>query len=108
MKTILRTLALVVFFGQSAAFAHEEHNDITRETAINIAIKTVQQLTFKDFGYEVGKLDKSWKSLSKKDVNISNLLDTAFIVSATNPTTQKVIYFEIAKNGKVRGVKDGR
>jgi hypothetical protein len=68
----------------------------------------VQQLTFKDFGYEVGKLDKSWKSLSKKDVNISNLLDTAFIVSATNPTTQKVIYFEIAKNGKVRGVKDGR
>jgi len=67
----------------------------------------VQQLTFKDFGYEVGKLDKSWKSLSKKDVNISNLLDTAFIVSATNATTQKVIYFEIAKNGKVRGIKDG-
>nr|WP_297347439.1 DUF6488 family protein [uncultured Glaciecola sp.] len=107
MKIILQTLAFVVFFGQSAAFAHEGHNDITRETAINIAIKSVQQLTFKDFGYEVGKLDKSWKSLSKNDVNISDVLDTGFIISATNSTTQKVIYFEIAKNGKVRGVKYG-
>jgi len=107
MKIILRTLALIVFFGQSTAFAHEGHNDITQETAINIAMKSLQQLTFKDFGYEVGKLDKSWKSLSKDDVKISDVLDTGFIISATNSTTQKVIYFEIAKNGKVLGVNDG-
>mgnify|MGYP000398018506 CR=1 FL=1 len=105
MKVIIRTLLLVVFIVQGAAFAHEGHNEISHDTALNIANKSVQQLTFKDFGYEVGKLDASWKSLSSDSFSVFQVLEKTFVVSATNPSTKRVIYLEIAKNGKVLSVK---
>ena len=106
MKIIIRTLLLVACIVQSAAFAHEGHNEISRETALNIANKSVQQLTFKDFGYEVGKLDASWKSVTDANFNVVEVLEKTFIVTADNPSTDEVIYFEIAKNGRVISVKE--
>jgi hypothetical protein len=72
----------------------------------HIANKSVKQLTFKDLGYDVGKLDASWTSLTDTDFRMVQMLEKTFIVSATNATNDTVIYFEIAKNGKVLGVKD--
>ena len=106
MKVIVRTLLLVACIVQSAAFAHQGHNEITSETALIIANKSVQQLTFKDFGYEVGKLDVSWKLLSESSFSVVEVLEKMFIVSATNTPKSEIIYFEIAKNGQVLGVKD--
>jgi hypothetical protein len=105
MKVIIRTLLLVACIVQSAAFAHQGHNEISSETALNIANKSVQQLTFKDLGYEVGKLDASWKSATDANFNVIEVLEKTFVVSATNSSTKEVIYFEIAKNGKVLSVK---
>lgn len=105
MKVIIRTLLLVVCIVQSAAFAHQGHNEIKSETALIIANKSLQQLTFKDFGYQVGKLDASWKSVTDANFNIVEVLEKTFVVSATNSSTNEVIYFEIASNGRVLSVK---
>lgn len=105
MKNIIRTLFLVACIWQSAAFAHQGHNEISSETALIIASKSVQQLTFKDFGYEVGQLNESWKSLTEASFSVIEVLEKSFIVSAENSSTNKVIYFEIAKNGRVLSVK---
>lgn len=105
MKIIIRVLFLIACIWQSAAFAHEGHNEISSETALNIASKSVQQLTFKDFGYQVGKLNASWKSATDVNFNVVEVFKKAFVVSATNSSTNQVIYFEIAKNGRVIGVK---
>tara|TARA_R110001583_G_C5499961_1_gene395655 strand:+ start:147 stop:473 length:327 start_codon:yes stop_codon:yes gene_type:complete len=105
MKVIIRALFLVACIWQSAALAHQGHNEITSETALNIASKSVQQLTFKDFGYQVGKLDASWKSATDAHFSVIEVLEKSFIVSATNTPKSEIIYFEIAKNGQVLGVK---
>ncbi|GAC20680.1 DUF6488 family protein [Paraglaciecola arctica] len=104
MKIILRTLLLIAYIGQGAAIAHQDHNEITSETALGIANKFVQQLTFKDFGYEVGQLNESWKSLTEANFSVIEVLEKSFIVSAANSSTNTVIYFEIAKNGSVLSV----
>jgi hypothetical protein len=105
MKVIIGTLLLFACIVQSAAFAHQGHNEITSETALSIASKSVQQLTFKDFGYEVGKLDASWKSETDVNSNVIEVTENAFIVRSTNASNNKIIYFEIAKNGKILSVK---
>jgi hypothetical protein len=106
MKFIINTMLLIAFIGQGVAFAHVNHDVISSETALTIANKSVKQLTFKDLGFEVGKLDASWKSLTDANFSVTEVLETTFIISATNATNSEVIYFEIAKNGKVLGVKD--
>jgi hypothetical protein len=99
-------IALVVFIKQSMVFAHQGHAVISSQTAVTVANKTVKQLTFKDLGFELGKLDVSWKSLTVENFRVLKVLDKTFIISATNAINEEVIYFEIAKNGKVLGVKD--
>ncbi|MFT6268084.1 MAG: hypothetical protein ACJAVV_000889 [Alphaproteobacteria bacterium] len=106
MNVIIRTILLIGFFGQSFAFAHEGHDVISSEKALNIANTSVKQLTFKDLGFEIGKLDATWKSLSDSNFSVIQILDETFIISATNVINNDVIYFEIAKDGKVLGVKD--
>lgn len=110
MKKINRTVVSATLFiaclGINLAVAHERHDVISSKTALNIANKSVKQLTFKDLGYDVGKLDASWTSLTDTDFRMVQMLEKTFIVSATNATNDTVIYFEIAKNGKVLGVKD--
>jgi len=106
MKAIIRTILCIVFIGPGIAFAHQGHAVINSETALIVANKSVKQLTFKDLGFAVGKLDSSWKSLTDSNFSVIEVLDKTFIISATNSTDNKVIYIEIAKNGKVLGVKD--
>ena len=106
MKTIIRTVLLIACIGQGLVFAHESHDVISSETALSIANKSVKQLTFKDLGFEIGKLDSSWKSLTDSNFSVIKVLDKTFIVSATNDTNKEVIYFEITKNGRVLSVKE--
>lgn len=106
VRLVIPALLLVVSMGQGIAYAHEGHDVISSETALSIANKSVNQLTFKDLGYEIGKLDPTWKSLTMTDFSIEQILEEAFIVSATNTSNNMVIYFEIAKNGKVLSIKD--
>lgn len=102
---IITAVLILVSTGIGVAAAHEGHDEISRETAIKIANKSVQQLTFTDLGYQIGKLDSSWKSLKDNDFDVVEASEKSYVVSATNNKTNNVIYFEIAKNGKVLEVK---
>jgi hypothetical protein len=117
MKMIRKVVAKALFIASvvsSVAFAHQSHDTISSETALNIANKSLQQLTFTDLGFEVGKLDASWKLLSDSNLGVIQTLEKTFVISATNVTkatdtpSKNVIYFEIAKNGKVLGVRDSK
>ena len=109
MKVFIRAISLITLLitsiGQGEAYAHQGHNEISSETAINIAHKSVKQLTFKDFGYDVGKLDVSWKSLNDSSFSVLEVLEKRFIIVAINGSNDQTIYFEITKNGKVVSVK---
>jgi hypothetical protein len=105
MKVLICTIFLFSVILQDAAYAHQGHDFISSNTAISIASKSVKQQTFKDFGYAVGKLDASWKSLNDANFHMLEVLDKTFIISATNSINDQVIYLEITKNGKVLGVK---
>ena len=105
MKILIYTILLITLIKQGAVYAHQGHNEISSKDAIYIASKSVKQLTFKDLGYDVGKLESSWKSLNDSNFNVLKVLETTFIISATNSSNGQVIYFEIAKNGKVMGIK---
>ena len=110
MKKIIRSVMLIALLMahvfQGAVFAHSGHNVINSETALNIANRSVKQLTFRDLGFEIGKLDASWKLLTDANFSVLQVLNKTFIVSATNTASKSVIYFEIAKNGKVGNIKD--
>ncbi|MBV1931231.1 MAG: hypothetical protein KUG71_05895 [Porticoccaceae bacterium] len=60
MKKILRTMLLLTLITPAnMGLAHSDHSTIDAQSAIQIANKSVQQMTFKDLGYQAGKLDAS-------------------------------------------------
>jgi hypothetical protein len=102
LLTIL-LISSTLFIGNS--FAHDDHGVISGQKALNIAFKAINKMTFKDLGFEVGKLDSSWKALDKSQFSIISVEATFFIVSAKNTTNDEKIYFKIANNGQILGAK---
>ncbi|MFT4995498.1 MAG: putative cupredoxin-like copper-binding protein [Paraglaciecola sp.] len=106
MKTLACAMILSIFLGQGSALAHSDHGVISGQTALSIASKSVKKLAFKDFGFEVGKLDASWKELKDSHFSVIEVLEGSYIVSAKNSASAKAIYFRIGKNGQVLSVKN--
>lgn len=106
MKFLVFTLLLSALVGQGNALAHADHDVISGQTAIDIASKSVKRLAFKDFGFEVGKLDASWKELGSGNFSMVEVLEDSYIVSAKNTVSQHTIYFHIGSNGQVFNVKN--
>lgn len=104
MKKILSVLTLCSAMICSNVSAHSDHGIISGQAAINIANKSLPQMTFKEFGFEVGKLDTSWKLLTAKDLSVVSVEDSFYVVSANNKETQSTIYFKIANNGQVMDI----
>ena len=86
--------------------AHGDHGVISGQKAVSIAATHIQKMTFKDAGFEVGKLDESWKNIDKSQISIEVVEEHYYIVSASNPSNEGRLYFQIAKNGQVKAVKD--
>lgn len=105
VRTAISTALLIACIGAGSAIAHQGHDVISSDTALSIANKSVKQLTFKDLGYDIGKLDASWKSVTDSDFSVTPVFDNTFIVSVINTTTNEIIVFEIAKTGKVLAIK---
>jgi hypothetical protein len=106
MKKCLATITLLCsVFVSGHVLAHGDHGIISDQSAISIATKSVKQLTFKDFGFEVGKLDYSWNDISVEHVSVISVENDFYVVSAANKTTLKKIFFKIANNGQVLDVK---
>jgi len=61
-------------------------------------------MTFKEFGFEVGKLDVSWKLLTSSDISVVSVEDSFYVVRANNTEKEGAIYFQIANNGQVMDV----
>jgi len=71
---------------------------------VTLAInKLLVLLAFKDYGFEVGKLNDSWKGISSEAFTVVNESDDTYIIQASNDSEQ--VYFKIAKNGQLVDVK---
>lgn len=105
MKKRLKVLTLCAVLNMGNAYAHGDHDEpavISPEGAISIANKSVQQLTFKELGFAVGKLDASWKTLTAQDLSVVSIEDSFYVVSAKN--SESTLYFKVAFDGQVMDV----
>jgi hypothetical protein len=105
MKTLLSTLTFMLLLVQGASFAHSDHGVISGQTAMNITKSSLKKMAFKDFGFEVGKLASSWKEIQDKDINVVDVKEHYYIVSAANAELKQTIYFQINNGGMVVKVK---
>ena len=108
MKILLTTLVMIATLFTVNVFAHSDHSHISREQAIKITVKSAKQMTFKDFGFEVGKLDSSWKTLTATDVAISHIENGNFFTSANNKSLKATLYFKVAQSGELVDVSNKR
>ena len=83
------------------ALAHGDHGKISAKQAIQVANKVTQKLTFKDLGFNVGKLDESWKALTTEEFKLYAAQDNRYKVSAFNKDKNKVIYFLMTMSGEL-------
>jgi len=105
MKKLVSAAALCCILISGGAMAHADHGIISSQQAVAIAVKSVQQMTFKDFGFAVGKLDTSWKALEAKQFSVVSIEEGFYIVSAVNSSKAEQIFIKIANNGQVLDVK---
>ena len=106
MKILISAVLFISFLGQGNALAHSNHSVISAQTALSIASKSAKQLAFKDFGFEVGKLDASWKELKDSNFSVVDVLGGSYIISARNTASENTIFFRIATNGQILNVKN--
>ena len=107
MKLFIRTLlTLTLMIPFNFAMAHGSHGSIDEQSAIQIASKTVKQMTFKDLGYKAGKLEMSWKSVETSDIKVSDNLGGNYTLRVTNPETNQALDMIVAASGKVLEVSE--
>lgn len=105
MNKLISIVALCGALLTSNVQAHGDHGVISGQKAVSIAATHIQKMTFKDAGFEVGKLDESWKNIDKSQLSIASVEDNFYVVSASNSTTERKLYFQVIKNGQVKAVK---
>lgn len=101
MKNLIVMLFVTLMFNTGTVFAHGDHGKISAKQAIQVANKVTQKLTFKDLGFNVGKLDESWKTLTTEDFNLYAAQANRYIVSASNKANNKTIYFLMTMSGEM-------
>jgi len=101
MKKLIVILFIASLFNTGSAFAHSDHGNISPKAAIQIAMKATQQLTFKDFGFTVGKLNENWKGLTVDDYKLYAAEANRYIISASNKASEETIYFLTSMSGEV-------
>ncbi|KGJ94193.1 DUF6488 family protein [Thalassotalea sp. ND16A] len=101
MKNLMVMLFIGLMLNMGTALAHGAHGKISEKQAIQVAIKATQKLTFKDFGFNVGKLDESWESLTTEDFKLYAAQVSRYIISASNKADNKTIYFLMTMSGEV-------
>lgn len=101
MKKVITSILVSLMLMSSNAFAHAGHGKISGQVAVKIAAKAVKQMTFKDFGFDVGKLDDAWKDVDANSFSITSMERDYYIVRATHPNNGEHLYFKIAENGMV-------
>jgi len=103
MNKLISIIALCGVLITGNVQAHGDHGVISGQKAISISATLIKKMTFKDAGFEVGKLDESWKNIDK---SLASVEDNFYVVSASNASNEDKLYFQIAKNGQVLAVKN--
>lgn len=101
MKSLITVLLMALILNTGVVFAHGDHGKINAKQALEVAAKATQQLTFKDFGFKVGKLNESWKTLTAEDFKLLGVEANRYVISADNKTENKKIYFLMTMTGEV-------
>ena len=102
MKLILRTILLLTLTTPaSVLMAHDDHGSISEDAAVQIANKTVKQMTFKNMGFQAGQLDSGWKSVSIENIDVVDSRDGFYVVRVTNKSAQETVYLKIGMKGNV-------
>ncbi len=102
MKQLISILAaLVIITGSSQVSAHGGgHGIISDQEAVLVAATTVKKMTFKDFGFDVGKLGEQWKSISHENVTLIDIIGGNFLLEVKHPETSETIYLQVTKSGQ--------
>jgi hypothetical protein len=101
MRNLITVLFIALILNTGVAFAHGSHGKITTKKALEVAAKATQQLTFKDLGFKVGKLDDSWKALTAENFKLYAAEANRYVVSVNNGSGSKTIYFLMTVSGEV-------
>jgi hypothetical protein len=102
MKLVLRTILLLTLtIPASVLMAHDDHGAISEDSAVQIANKTVKQMTFRDMGFQAGQLDSGWKSVSIENIDVVDSRDGFYVVRVTNKSAQETVYLKIGMKGNV-------
>ena len=103
MKNALLTTALLGLLTTGQAMAHQDHShgSISENAVLKLAQKSIKKMTFKDMGFDTGKLDASWKTI--KDANFKIVKDHPdyYVVSVKNIKSDKTLYMKINKSGRL-------
>lgn len=106
MKKIFAGLVVSLMFMSSHVAAHADHGKISGQVAVEVAAKAAKQMTFKDFGFDIGKLDESWKDTAKTNFAVSSMERDYYIVRGIHAESEQKVYFKIAENGMVIDVSE--
>ncbi|MBT79992.1 MAG: hypothetical protein CL587_06325 [Alteromonadaceae bacterium] len=106
MKKLIAGLAASLMIMSGNVAAHADHGKISGQVAVEVAAKAAKQMTFKDFGFDVGKLDESWKDVSSTSFAVASMERDYYVVRATHPESGEKVYFKIAGNGMVIDAKE--
>ena len=106
--SIILVCSTLISTGTLAHSGHDhgsEHEQVSEQQAISIAVKSIKKLTFKDYGFEVGKLNDSWKGISSQVLSVINEHDDYYLIKALNNNDGGEVYFKIDKSGQLLDVK---
>ena len=105
MNKLISIALVCITLMSTGVLAHSDHGHINDQQAISIAAKSIKKLTFKDYGFEVGKLNDSWQDISSEAFSVISKNDDYYVVQASNNNDGDHVYFKIAKNGQLLDVK---
>ncbi|BFM09780.1 DUF6488 family protein [Halioxenophilus aromaticivorans] len=107
MKTATISLVLVAALFSATAGAHGKKTPPTslkRGSAKNLVTITVQQMTFKDMGFEAGKLGRSWQSITDDNIVLASRNGSTFVYTVKNDANDKVLTVNVLNDGTVESV----
>ncbi|HBN88809.1 MULTISPECIES: DUF6488 family protein [Rheinheimera] len=105
MNKLFSALTLCGVLLSANVMAHNDHDHdvISGQQAVSIAVKSVKQMTFKDMGFEAGKLDDSWKAVNTEQFSVVSIEDGYYVVSAKNGDNS--LFVKVSSSGRVLDVK---
>lgn len=76
---------------------------LTEERAIELASASVIDLTTRDFGYGIGQLPGSWRSVPAEEVFVFSEGRDHVVVRFGNASANQTLFVKLSNNGRLLG-----